>query len=747
MEQPRAESNPTQGPSRPEAPEALERSELLHRTLASNLPDTFLVLLDRELRIQLISGEGAASLPWFDAEQLIGRRVESLSDMIPAELVEVSLAIYTRALEGEPGEFEFSSAGADFAIKAQPVRGGGGRVESVIVVGRDVTERKRDSEALERHALRQRAIAELGQTALRERDLDTVLRAATKALTEVLDLEFSAVLEYHEDPPRFYLRTCRGWRAGASTPFAPSSHAGYTLRNRSPVVVEDLAEETRFELAPIFTEHGAVSGLSVVIEGRERPFGVLSAHSRERRSYDEHEVDLLTSVANVISAAVERSRDEEASRHAALHDPITGLPNRVLALDRLQYALDRRPREGTEVAVFVVDIDRFKVINESFGHDAGDELLLALASRLRGAVPPEDTVARLGGDEFMVICQNLDGLREVVTIAERLSAAVNRPFVLESGERYVTASIGIAMAGQASDTPDALLRDADVAMFRAKDAGPGRYEVFDSRMRAQVLSRLRVETELREAIDRGELRVYYQPIIDVASAWITSVEALVRWEHPRLGLRFPNEFIPIAEETGLIVDLGAWVLERACRQVALWQQRFGAELGLSVNIAARQLEDPLFALHAAETAHSSGMHADTLSLEVTERTLIDETASPNNCIAALREHGLGLVLDDFGTGYSSLGYLKRFQLDGLKIDRGFVDGLGTEAASPIVEAIVRMSQALGLTVVAEGVETEAQLGKLRELGCDRAQGFLFSRPLPPHELEPLLVQSRAVSVG
>jgi diguanylate cyclase (GGDEF)-like protein len=411
----------------------------------------------------------------------------------------------------------------------------------------------------------------------------------------------------------------------------------------------------------------------------------------------------------------------------------------VLALDRLQYGLRRRHRDGTDVAVLVLDLDRFKLINDSLGHDAGDELLLALAPRLRDAVRAEDTVARLGGDEFAVVCNGLDGVRDAVTIAENIAAAVARPFVLDSGERFVTASIGIAMASRASDRPESLLRDADVAMYRAKGQGPGRYEIFDDEMRKRVMSRLRIESELRNAVDRGELRVHYQPIVDVATGQPEAVEALVRWEHPRNGLCGPDDFIDVAEETGLIVDVGMWVLEESCRQVAEWQRLLGRRLSLSVNVSPRQLTGSVLGAHVEQIATSKGMLPGTLALEITESALISETEAPQDSIRNLREHGLLLLLDDFGTGYSSLSYLKRFRLDGIKIDREFIDGLGTDDNdTAIVEAIVGMARALDLKVVAEGVETPLQLERLRDLGCQRAQGYLFSRPQPAEKIAPFL---------
>ena len=719
--------------------EQLRRSEELHRRIASNLPNTGIFVFDHDLRLIFTHGNAVNQLPWFADETFRGKSLDELEG-VPADIIELSRENYTAALAGEERRFEFESAGLYFVVRAAPVREADGTIDSVLVVAQDVTESRRSARALHDNAMRQRSLARLGQLALRERDLDRLFATAVDSLAEMLGVEYCTVLEHASEPSRFLIRASRGYRmADWQVPLTPDSHAGHTLLADSPIVVEDFATEKRFSPSEMLRAHEIVSGVGVVIEGREVPFGVLSIHASERREFTSEEIDYLRTVANVLSAAVERHRDEQSSRHAALHDPLTGLPNRVLALDRLQYGVRRRRRDGTDVAVMVVDLDRFKLINDSLGHEAGDELLLALAPRLRDAIRSEDTVGRLGGDEFAIVCHGLSGIRDVVTIAENVAAAINRPFVLDSGERFVTGSIGIALASRASDTPESLLRDADIAMYRAKAEGPGRFEIFDDEMRAQVMSRLRIESELRTAVDREELRIHYQPIVDVATGRVEAIEALVRWQHPRRGLCGPEDFITVAEETGLIVDVGFWVLEQACRQAAEWQRDLGRRLTLSVNVSPRQLTGVAFGARVEEIAASSGMQPGTLALEITESALISETRAPQDSIRNLRDHGLLLLLDDFGTGYSSLSYLKRFPLDGIKIDREFVDGLGTdENDTAIVEAIVGMARALDLRVVAEGVETPLQLERLSELGCQRAQGYLFSRPQPADLIAPFL---------
>jgi diguanylate cyclase (GGDEF)-like protein len=720
-----------------EAADDLRRSESLHRTLTANLPDTSMFLFDRDLRILIAEGQGVRQLTWIDENMFRGRTVTELQGELPSEVLNMSLVTYRAALAGERGEFEFTSDGLTFAVTAVPVYGDDGLVESALAVVRDITVRKHAEGQLAQRARQQQCVARLGHAALRERDLQVLLDDAVAAVMRTFDLEFCDLLRLRPEGASEYVASVgfAGDVVRSDLANEPGSYVGYVLAARGPVVVDDLLTETRFMPPQMLLGRGIVSGMSVVVDGRERPFGMLSVYTTHRRHFGDDDVNFLTAVANLLSAAIERHGDEEASRHAALHDPLTGLPNRTLALDRLARALDRRRRDGTGVAALMLDLDRFKVINDSLGHGAGDEVLLALARRLRGTQRSSDTVARLSGDEFVIISEAPAGLRHVITVAERIAAAVGQPFALESGEHFMSASIGISVATGADDTPESLLRDADAAMYRAKKRGPGRYELFDAAMRDEVVARLRVEADLRRALDHGQLRVHYQPIFDVASGQPTAIEALVRWEHPERGLIAPNDFIPIAEETGLIIDLGRWVLEQACRQGAAWQQRYGRPLNMFVNASARQIADPQFPAEVADIVNRSGLAPGTLGLEVTESVLIEEAGSAMTVLDQMVHAGVRLVLDDFGTGYSSLSHLKEFPLDGLKIDRSFINGLGQDPVdTAIVKSVIGMSLALGLTIVAEGVETEGQLAHLRRLDCSHAQGYLLSRPRPPAEI-------------
>ena len=724
-----------------EAELLIRSSEALHRTLTANLPDTSVFLIDHDLRILVADGESIRRLPWLRKDLFRGCKVSELYAEVPAAVLRLSLENYSAALRGERRAFEFDSDGLTFAVQAVPVRAENGSVESALVVARDISERTQATQQLARYACQQNAAAELGRFALQSHDLRKLMTQAVTTSTATLGLDVAAVLELDDTGETLSLVAGVGLPRrvdGVRISVADSPIAAHVLRTGEPVIVGDLATEPRFPSAAL-AELGVVSSLSVPIDGHDRLFGILSVHARESRAFSDGDVAFLTGVATLITVAVERDREEQATRHAALHDPLTDLPNRTLALDRLAHALARRRREGIDVAVLALDLDRFKMINDSFGHAAGDEVLLALAPRLTAAVRPTDTIARLGGDEFVVICPAIDAAREVTEVAERLAAAINRPLVLYSGEHFFTVSTGITLAATQRDTPGSLLRDADAAMYRAKERGRGRYELFDEAMRTQVMSRMRTEIELRRALDKGELKVWYQPVIDLATGRSLSTEALVRWKHARRGLISPLEFIPIAEEIGLIAELGLYVLEEACRQTAAWQQQFDTALGVWVNVSGRQVTNALFPAQASNIAERSGLRPGTLALEITESVLMEEADSPATILGTMQEYGLSLALDDFGTGYSSLSRLKLFPLDVLKIDRSFVAGVDSNTDDrAIVKATIDMAHALGMTVVAEGVETSEQEAYLRVFGCDRVQGYLYARPQPAHAITDVL---------
>jgi diguanylate cyclase (GGDEF)-like protein/PAS domain S-box-containing protein len=441
----------------------------------------------------------------------------------------------------------------------------------------------------------------------------------------------------------------------------------------------------------------------------------------------------------------ERKTFELQLTEQAFYDSLTRLPNRALLCDRIEQALARARRRGTTIGVIFIDLDNFKRVNDSLGHQSGDALLVAAAKRLTACVRPADTAARLGGDEFVILLDQLttEATAEAILMAQRVLKQFERPFLLEGKEYVVSASIGIALTdvANANGTSDALLRDADVAMYRAKSSGRGRYVMFDTSMQLDARARLDLETDLRHAVERGELRVYFQPIVQLQSTGFREVEALVRWQHPVRGLVMPVDFIPIAEETGLIIAIGQWVLEEACRQVAIWQAEFAVELPLqvSVNLSPRQFEHPGLIEDVLRALRISGIEPASLKLEVTEGVIMRDTEASIRTLRTLKDHGIRIAIDDFGTGYSSLSYLRRLPLDVLKIDRSFVQGIGQNPEdNAIVQAILSMAKSLGLSVTAEGVETNQQAELLREWSCEGAQGFLFARPLTAENITGLL---------
>ena len=369
-------------------------------------------------------------------------------------------------------------------------------------------------------------------------------------------------------------------------------------------------------------------------------------------------------------------------------------------------------------------------MNDSLGHSAGDRLLVALADRLRSAIRPNDMVARFGGDEFTVLCTSVPNEDVAQELAQRMTDEVAKPIMLAEGEVFVTASVGIALSGGELETPETLLRNADAAMYRAKEHGRARAEVFESDAHDRAVRHLRTGNELHRALERGELRLHYQPIMNLETGHVSGFEALIRWEHPERGLVRPDEFVGLAEETGLIVPIGVWALEEACRQAAVWQTA-GSDLSISVNLSPRQLAEPGLPDDVARVLHSTGINPESLWLEITENTLMRDAESAVRILGSLRSLGVRLAVDDFGTGYSSMSYLKRFPVEALKVDRTFVDGLGREPEdTAICTAVVSLAHALGLHAVAEGVETPEQLAELRTLGCELAQGYLFGKPAP-----------------
>ncbi len=453
-------------------------------------------------------------------------------------------------------------------------------------------------------------------------------------------------------------------------------------------------------------------------------------------------VPLADGVAMSVGDITDRTRLEQQLTHQAFHDALTGLPNRALFLDRVQHARKRANRRHEGIAVLFLDLDNFKYVNDSLGHSVGDQLLVAVARRLNDCVGKAGSAARLGGDEFAVLLEDLDDWGTATNIAETIVDAFQVPFLLAGREVFISPSIGVAIGALLETTAETLLRDADAAMYRAKRNGRARYEVFEPSLAVHALQRFELENDLRHAIARGEFRLHYQPIVYLDRDELCAFEALVRWEHPVHGTVAPLDFIPIAEETGLIIPIGRWVLEEACRQTHAWNLEWaGTPLMVCVNLSRRQFHDPDLSRHIAEALGDSGLEPHLLNLEITESVMMADERQAAETLTQLKATGIQLAIDDFGTGYSSLGMLRHFPVDTLKIDQAFVSGLETNPDDRvIVSAIIGLAHALNLTVVAEGTETAEHLERLKALGCDLAQGYFISKPLPAEELSRLLMR-------
>jgi diguanylate cyclase (GGDEF)-like protein len=476
-------------------------------------------------------------------------------------------------------------------------------------------------------------------------------------------------------------------------------------------------------------------------EEAERARAELEHQRAEQAEKHVQELNNYIAEQERISRVLEETK--EHFRHAAFHDSLTGLPNRAMFTELLKAEIESSShRDAHMFAVLFLDLDRFKNINDSLGHTHGDLLLVAFAERLERTLRPVDTLARFGGDEFAILITGMADATDAVRIAQRIQEELSEPFVLDKNSAFATASIGIALSSSGYDRPEDILRDADIAMYRAKENGKARYEMFDHGMHARAVSRLQLESDLRQAIENKEFCVYYQPIVSLETGRLAGFEALVRWNHPRRGLVSPADFIPVAEETGLIVPIGQWVLNEACVHVRQWQLDSPSHraLSLSVNLSARQVAQPDLLDRIKEALAASKLNPHCLKLEITESVVMENAEAAVLMFKQLRSLGVQLSIDDFGTGYSSLSYLHRFPLNYLKIDRSFVTRLTTDNDNAIVRTISTLARNLGMEVIAEGIETEEQHQQLKMLGCEYGQGFLFSRPVNNDRVPHLLAQ-------
>ena len=474
----------------------------------------------------------------------------------------------------------------------------------------------------------------------------------------------------------------------------------------------------------------------------------------EKKVY-QRTLELKKAVQKLRQEIDERQRVQQQLVRDALHDSLTGLPNRAFLMERIKFTIAHaRENYAHMYALLFIDLDRFKVINDSLGHFMGDLLLVAVSKLLQECVRENDIVARLGGDEFVILLDGIKNVQDAIFVGNRIQKRLQLPFELKGHSIFTSASIGIVFGSNSQyENPCDLMRDADIAMYRAKDSGKGRYTIFDQAMYNETLRLVKLENNLRLALQRNELMMYYQPIFSLDSNNLVGFEALVRWRHPERGFISPTEFIPIAEDTGLIVDIGEWILKEACEQLQKWRQQFSnlplvSSMKMSINLACQQLQQPNFIERLDRILLETGLNGRFLRLEITESALIEPGGNIQNILKQIRHRNIKLSIDDFGTGYSSLSYLRRFPIDNLKIDRSFIEQMNFDSENfEIVRLIITLAKTLGMDTISEGVETLQQLNQLKALGCEFGQGYLFSKPLEPRVVESILAQYPRLTIN
>ncbi len=688
----------------------LQDREGRFRQIAENVREVFFMISAETDEILYIS-------PAY--EEVWGRTCESLyenpqswlSAIHPEDSFKAIATLETQFRTGDEFQEEYRIVRPDASIRwiwvrAFPIRDAKGQVHRFVGIAEDITQRKQAEQALRESEEQFRLTFELAPIGMAITSLDGKFQRVNQALCDALDYSSEELLQLS---------------------FADISHP------------EDLEIHKSLE--------------NKLIAGKESDFQIEKRHLAKNGRI----VDTLLKVVivrnaqgkplqfnNQIVDITEIKQMERQLLHDALHDSLTNLPNRALFTDRLEHELIRAKNQPNYLfAVLFLDLDRFKVVNDSVGHLIGDKLLIKIARRLETCVNPTDTVARMGGDEFTILLENIPNINTATKVAEKIYEALTVPFNIEGYEIFTTASIGIALSSQGYEQPEDILRDADLTMYMAKEQGKARYEVFDSSMHSRALKRLELETDLRKALEREEFLVYYQPITSLSKGTLAGFEALVRWKHPTKGLISPSEFIPVTEETGLIVPLGKWLLQEACQQLRSWHIKYPehSSLKISVNLSGKQLTEPSLINTIDQTLEVTGLEGKFLKLEITESLLMENLEAITKTLLSLRARKIQLSIDDFGTGYSSLSYLHRFPIDTIKIDRSFINEIKSEGDNSIVKTIVTLAHMLNMDVIAEGIETTSQMNQLKLLKCEHGQGFFFAKPLSKEDAEKLIASS------
>jgi diguanylate cyclase (GGDEF)-like protein len=622
-----------------------------------------------------------------------------------------------------------------------------------LVTCEDITQRRKAERRLRRFRAVERArrrqatqhalLAHFGQFALENPPIGELSTQAIEVIRSGLGIGLCRLLRSGPDDHILLHVAGSGWdeswvRAQQFDAVVETENR-FVLGTRESIVVSDYSRESRFQPSPIQQIHGVRSAVEVLICGAGGTYGIVGAYSPEAGRFDGDSANFMQNVSNTLAAFIERKATEDRLSYMAQFDALTGLPNRSMYLDRLGQTLIEAARDKLAVAVLFVDIDRFKNVNDTLGHSAGDTLLVKIAERLKGSVRLGDSIGRLSGDEFAVAVAHLAREDHAAVVAQKIVTGLAAPFVIEGHSVYVSASVGISVYPSDGTEPDVLVKNADTAMYRAKQSGRNAYQFYLPQMHARATQRLRLESQLRGALDRDEYRIHYQPKIDLKTGLISGLEALLRWQSPDRGLVQPGEFISVLEDAGLIIPVGEWVIASVCSQIRRWQSAVAVVPPVAVNLSARQFRQQDLDAVIGRILTDSRIDPHLLEFELTESILMTDAESAVDTLRQIKARGIRLALDDFGTGYSSLSYLKRFPLDALKIDRAFIrDVTENPDDVSIVVAIISLARSLRLKVIAEGVETQEQLEFLRRHGCDEAQGYYIARPMDTDSVSRLL---------